>query len=783
MVRGGLESGTFDDPPAPQGAVIMAPESTFTGEESARFTSFAMTALDCGVELRAHAEGREPLTARPVTVVGVVSDYKLDGYVRYVIVKESGSSKEYWIAGSNSTRSIATKSITYTYSTSDLERMQQYGKAHHRFVPRVSVDDQDANPLLREIDKWTDQKDDRAAIPYLIGQLGNADDSVATYAALSLRAFASLINSDGGLRSNAEREIIAALGKAKCRDAEVALEEDLGYIGSEDSVPVLSAYLAVPDLDYQIYWAAVIALGRLPGDVVVDSLLKGLKLKNEWAQAAVVLGLARRATPETQARLEPIFASIIQLPSADRLKRYACLGLSRFEAPSVAALQELIHLLGDTAVRLDVRGYAALALSSCVKALPDDFRARVRTSLEGILREPRSSTTEPEQVWSLEFLAELSMLLELHASAAAFHGQLSGEFTGWQKAYYSAMALYDEAEEAIGNNRPDEATALFREALRRLPSPGPSSPDAEEAVSFRREVIRARFNLQSVITDWREAVDPERIMQVSDSLRDVGQIYRRYTLISSLAKGATQLAERELQYLRDTTNLVGVLSQIARLEAGSRSGASRVEELLARVDSIMDSLRRLSTGFVGGSTTTLRKLVKDLMDRVDAIQAALAHAGTNDIAKIRRTNELLLDIKDKVAQATWPLPARAFPITGLGKGRLTLIIGDLPGAGTDRDPILFPSGGPTILNVLVEILEMAPGGSTTAVLACSAAGEEHSYPIPVPEGPYTTTVRLGDVVSPYTSSKCVFELVFRSRECSQIAYQLTAWLRRKSGMQ
>ncbi|MCG7877179.1 MAG: hypothetical protein N0E42_04335 [Candidatus Thiodiazotropha endolucinida] len=74
----------------------------FTGEESARFTRLAVLAGDAGISLFADVVGREPLTSRLVRIRGTVTNARLDGYMRYIVVEDDGAiNVKYWVGGSN----------------------------------------------------------------------------------------------------------------------------------------------------------------------------------------------------------------------------------------------------------------------------------------------------------------------------------------------------------------------------------------------------------------------------------------------------------------------------------------------------------------------------------------------------------------------------------------------------------------------------------------------------------------------------------------------------------
>ena len=83
------------------------------------------------------------------------------------------------------------------------------------------------------------------------------------------------------------------------------------------------------------------------------------------------------------------------------------------------------------------------------------------------------------------------------------------------------------------------------------------------------------------------------------------------------------------------------------------------------------------------------------------------------------------------------------------------------------------------MNVTAILNEMAPGGSTTAVIRCNAAGVVATEPVPVVESRYQCTFPLPrEALSADITTKAVFSLEFEARDCRQVADERAIYIRK-----
>lgn len=749
---------------------------TFSGEESARFCRFSQALLEANVPAKIVVDGREPMTSRPVSITGAVVDVTLDGYLRYIVVRENGSDVEYWVAGSNATRSIATTQLTFILSEHASGQLLGHAKAAKLYLPYIGGIDSIEARALQKIDEIIRDRSEQGAME-LLKYLDHSDRAVALEAALGLRAFVNVITRSPQLHAAAETAILAGIQKSNERDIRVSLTENLGYIGTQASADILAALVADSFQNDHVRWAAAIALGRLPSAFGAELLIPGLSSQHEWTVAATLLSLARRASASNSQQVEPIFNRFLSLDSSHVLRRYACLGLSRCSSLQASTLEFLRDVLGDPNTPFDVRGYAALALSATLHTVSLDFRGQVQRLLESLALRNIGKQLEPETVWGLEFMAELAMLLELHALSAGIHGQLAHAFSDWRSSYYLSMACYERAEAASRQGAVDEVTNLLEEATRSLPASGTLPADAREAVSFRRDLVLARQSLNSVLIRWGEAIFAEDLRILADELRKVTAVYGRYSRSPRYIEGVKRLSDRELQYIRHTRQLISVIALVVEVDATSREPEAKIPALQSRLINAIEGLRPLDTEFSKSFAGILNEVVSTALKDIAQISDFFAQIDITAADKLRSLRALLVELRSLFQRATWPLPARVCPVYGLGRGTLTVIKEDLLGDGTETKPLLYPPGT-VILNVQAEILEMIPGGTTRASITCEVGGKERIEPLPVVEGPYRASFIIDQELSSAVSLKVSIALRFETRDCSQVAEALVIYLRR-----
>jgi HEAT repeat protein len=703
---------------------------------------------------------------------GFVTGVLLEGYRRHFVLREEAAEIEYWIAGSNSTRSIAAHSVVFELLPDDERELLDYANTSgHMPVPGLVHKQTGIDSVLAALDAAPRQKDE-ATLDFVLSCLENEDEVIITEAVQVLRAFESLINSNGQLQTRTEQRLLKAMRSAP--DAVlIYMAEDLGYIGTEASTPALGTLLSDGSQVDDVRWACAIALGRLPGDQVVDALLDGLTSEHEWTVAAALLGLSRRAVARNQSVLEPVFGWKLSALAPPLIRRYACLGLSRFDELSAAQLDALTEILGDgsDASPLELKGYAALALSSCLRRCPDTVIKQCERLVDELTRSLPRQKIEPETVWALEFLAELATLLELNDASAQCHAVLSTCFSDWRAPYYKALSKYAEAEGLTPYDK-NKAGELFAEALSVLPKVQDTYVDDRATVSFRREIVEARVKMHEVVSRWIDAVDPRHLPGLADELRAVGAVYARYSQPGHLGgQGLKQLSEREREYLNSTRRLVDAMADLVRVDAALRMTHTDIEAIRRKLLDIAEKLRPLKDEFNNNLARSLFRLVDDVLQRIGVLHAALR--SRQDSAEDDQLRSSVLELRSLFSRATWPMPARACPISGLGRGTLRVMKEDVPGDGTADSPYLYLEGTPAILNVITEIAEMAPGGSTKATVICKGPADVTigEQPVPIVEGTFRATFDLGQL-SPRASTLFRLFLVFAASDCTQTAATL-----------
>lgn len=771
MPNGSVNSGNSDK------SVNAIREVRFSGEESARFTRFAKAALQLHIEASIRVSGREPLTSRPVQLEGDVIDATLEGYMRLIVVRERESRIEYWVAGSNSTRSIAAREVIFELTDEQFLRLEQLA-ATGQMVPGIPSPHEPANSLWRRLD-LAPANQDLKTLEFLLNLLPNQNPDVEREAALTIRAYSSFINKGRQLQVETEAQLLRALTEVQDLEAKIAVTEDLGYIGTFRSVQALGGLLADRKEHDQVRWAAAIALGRIPNETVVDALLGGLETHHNWTLAAVLLGLARRSDDQNKSRLEPIFASYLDSASEPLMKRYACLGLSRFDKLDQSTIARLIALLGDNRSPLHIKGYAALAMSSCLRNCDNNILTRLGRIVSALPVDDNEMSKEPipETIWGLEFMAELATLVELDAVAAKFHQLLASAFSGWRADYYEALSLYELGEACVSTGNGEQARNMFTLASKKLGNLVGQTQEETAIISFRRDIVQARLQMQSIITQWLTTVDTTTLRGLATDLRTTMRTYARYAAPAVEILGPKRLSEREKQYIINTRILLNAMSAIVELDADFRSGTNDVRLLSSHIGNVSDSLSILRGKFSEYLAQHLQKLVDSIILEVNMTQRYLTSTSLPEEDKLEAIRSLILNTRSLFEKATWPMPARACPISGLGRGRIFILKEDIPGKGTESSPLVYPYGTQPVLNVLVEIDEMAPGGTTVSKVVCSVSGEEYVQAIHAVEGPSRITFVLPYVLSPVTSISCQVTLRFESRDCHQDAATVQVFLR------
>jgi hypothetical protein len=753
----------------------------FGGEESARFSTFAGALDEQRIEAYVTVKGREPLTSRAIEVEGTAGKGVLNGYQRYFILREKGSEVEYQIAGSNSTRSIASSQVDFALADEDFGELVGHARATGTVVPGCGLEGPWFPQEFVSIDQMMSSKNEANA-RRLLSYLFASDEKVVREAALALRGFASVITQSNSLQADAEGALIGTLCRTPSRDNRVFIVEDLGYVGTTASFEPVSDLLGNANEDADIRWAAAIALGRLPArglpiESLIQGLLNGLNKSGLWTKAAVLLSLSRRANPLSQDVLESCFVDHLSADKEALLWRYACLGLSRFERLKPKSMYMLRDVLLEPHTPADIRGYASMAILATLRGAPDGYRIQLTKLLQTATLKNLGPQVEPETMWGMEFIGDLASLLELHVLSRNVHEILSTRFNDWRAGYHRSISLYEAAEAEVRDGQSERAVDLLQGAAQELPAEGDLPHDARDAIRFRKDLVRARQQLNEIMRKWDEVVLAEDVLELRKELRSIIKIYARYSMSTGKATGVKQLAAHELQYIKNTIQLLNVLMLLLDVDTAARTQGASIEDIGSAVDNALSNLSPLKTKFEEDFAVSLNELVSLSIDNLEALNQYFV-TEQNPSNKRRKLRAILLDLRTSFQRATWPMPARICPVFGLGKGVVRVLKEDLQGEGTEERPFLYPPSSSVILNVQAQIFEMVPGGGTRPVVSCQVSDRVLREDLPIVEGPYSTSFVIREPLSPVVSLRVTVNLHFEARDCNQIVATVSVYLRR-----
>lgn len=751
---------------------------SFQGEESSRFVRFASHVLAHLVPVKTHVVGRDPMTSRLLEFEGHLLEARNEGYLRLIVVQEFGSGITYWVGGSNSTRSINTRKVSFQFDDDSFARLSESCRQVSYFVPGMCDFLGLQDDTWRRLDRAVSQGAE-SDLFFLLQCVGGSDVTVSREAAFALRSCANYITQRRSEQRRTEAQVLNTLSTTHDRDTKVGLVELLGYIATSTSIPTLSALATTTYEHEQVRWAAGIALGRIAGDQVLPPLIQLLKTSTGWTAAGAMLGLARHAESRNQAVLESIFLEYLSGSSDPTLKRYSSLGLSRFSSFSEPTQTALLDCLGNAYERTDVRGFAALALASSLPSITSARREDIRQALASWPTTDSWILHDPEYVWGLEFAAELATLLELNTLGSKLHGELAFYFDDWRASYYEALSKYELSDALCRDGDIESALELLHEAHGLLRPEDASSPSDREAIIFRRDLVRARTIFQEVLGAWKTAMDVDEIANLARALDEPIAIYARYARAQRpSAMGIKRLSEREVDYLQKSHQLIKVLRLVIELDQEGRSPTADQDALQSKALNIKRSLAALSEQFDRHLAEGPRRVADGAISSVERMILAFKVHVNSPVDRVAALVDAADDIRSVFAHGTWPLPARACPVGGLGRGALQILKEDVDGEGSDSDPLVFPADSPAVLNVIVHIQEMAPGVSTSAVVRCAYGGRSDAQIVSAIEGSTRLSFVLPDVLSAVASTVCTLRLMFEARDCVQSAAELVLYLRR-----
>jgi hypothetical protein len=760
------------------------PNYLFSGEESARFARFAQACLAISAIPRAEVSGREPLTSRPISIDGVVVGAKLDGYIRYIVVRDRNSEIEYWVGGSNSTRSIAAKSINISLSESESTLLEEFGSTTPQHVPRIRRIGSEDDDVLWEIENSLHQIDARS-LQFLLNSLTNNNPCITLEAALTLRAFSGFVVESGRRQQQTESSILDAIDNALNWETKAALVEDLGYIATPSAIPKLTALLCANGEHDHVRWAAAIALGRLPEVSPTECLVGGLTSHHEWTRAATLLSCARQVNGDST-KVADLFTAYLGAAHSPLMNRYACLGLSKLSTFSSQAISSLAAVLGDDELPVSVRGYAALAISAGLSSIEVRFVNEIREILGRFARFPAIDSKEPEAIWGIEYLAELASLLEINDVSSSLHSVIAEHFDDWRSDYYTCMKYYERAEASVRRGLGDDAINSYQCAISELKPIIASSnerelpPEARATIEFRLDIVSSRQKIQSLLGIWLASANKADLPYVSKELRPIRDTYRKYSIVGPDIGRDRQLIAREVAYLRNTTDLVEVISALVDLDfdiRGASSLDSELGHLLVSAQQLSETAESLEEKFAANFAQSLTEVIKIVRSSLREIEDGLRSKNIDPPDKLRLARKAMTQIRSSFWRASWPMPARACPVYGLGRASISLRADGISGLGTEQDPYIYPRNSPVVIFVRIQMFEMAPGGSSTVRLIYDFGGQKVVTIVPIVEDQYTCTIHIRELIPSYTAVPLDCALVFSARDCEQQADCRRVYLR------
>lgn len=746
-------------------------EFNFSGEESARFTRFAKCCLDVGIEVKAEILGRDPLTSRPVSISGKITDAELDRYIRYIVVEERNGI-EFWVAGSNSTRSVAAETVRFSIENEDYQTLQGIADSGDVWVPRIRRKKSADDDLLWKIeDSVTSPNSENLEL--LLNSLEHNDPRVRLEAGLTLRAFSEFIRQSQRRQLHAESKIIQVFENITDEDTQCALAENLGYFGLSASVEFLSNLLVEQETKEHVQWAAAIALSRLP-ETNMEHLLSPVdRVDHEWTKVALVLALSRNAEASDRTALEPKFRELLRADKSDLILRYSCLGLSRFEEHHDDTAQELIAILGDDRLGVEVRGYAGLAITSALGSYNDQRVNSIKRILNSVARNRPVDMADPEAIWGVEFLAELASILEINEVSASLNGLLADHFDDWRAGYYTCMKHYELAESAVRRGAGEEAIIQFESALESLAVRKLHDHDlpaeAVATMEFRSDIVESRRDLQIIVGNWMTINRVDDLRKLAEEIQPVYERYRRYASAASIGADR-QLVDRELTYIKNTSNLVAIIEKLINFDYILKSPGTDVVngELIPReLADIIYDLERLKGQFKSGFAQSLHELVEKLLEELNALEDSIDKVARKDLLRLYRS--AMSGVQGAFWSASWPMPGRACPVYGLGRAKFILKTSELEGEGSEQNPLKLPIDSPLVLNASVTVFQMAPGNGTKLKISYGSAPHSKSQIVPIVEGEYTCTLIFSEKLPEHTAIKLDIALEFQARDCTQKA--------------
>lgn len=776
---------------------------TFRGEESDRFSRLALYLLEeFGKNtIKVILEGREPLTSKFVSITGTIANALNEGYRRHVEIHEIDTNTVYWAAGSNATSSIATVEITYILDDSQINQLVRNGSKKHWFIPtlanRLNLDDEwcfvDEAPQVINLNN----------AEKLISLLKpDCDSMLLREIALVLRSYAGFLSHNIRLRLQCEMKLISLIeqlsSKDEYKDATIAIVELMGYVGSVRSVQSLKTMIFTSE-HIHIKWAAITALGRNPDDNVLSILLEATNLfkvtdgetapvtlradvpDREWIEAALLLCISRRigtAEIEKQNKTEKYFVDYFRSNNTV-LHRYACFGLSQLSTLEPKTVDVIIDRLERTNV-ITERGYYTMALLPTFRTNSHQGKNRNNiwtneriNRVQSILASVRLSVgreNEPDEIWGLENLADLSLEIGDNSLATKMHNYLANLFLDWRDSYYRALSLYEKAEKAIEDHKDYFVICrLFHDALNSIESIEDIDDYATSIIEFRRTIISARINLVEILHEWISSTDSTSLERLRVLLRErVINRFKQFTMDDNIEG----VSKRELDCLADSVTLLNIVDEILTLDillVNNAAITDKIKNYIVEIDLNIDRLLELRM-FSKAHSDVLYKLRK----LIDAIKEQL-----DSVKPFEHILRMVHDIIGYFNGCSWTMPAQMCLLNGLGSGTITPVHMANNETGTSDKPFVVRTSS---LNIAIDLSVQLTVSSGTAIqtsVVCDTHNESKIL-YGIVEGSAICTFELPKTMFPLNRIAPVsFHLEFSSNDVVQTSKSFIFYYMRK----
>lgn len=792
-----------------EGRATLLRKISFPGEDSARFTRFAIEAQKhLSSPIHVALEGREPITSRFINVKGKLHGALLDGYRRHVEIIEDETDLLYWAAGTNSTSATATSKLTFYLEQNEYDALCSICNEQQVFIPTMTIE-------AAFDEKWyfvdhANQHINTSTANRLIGLLEETENiDLLGEIALTLRSFADFLSLNLRLQKRCERKVIALLSAVTSEKARIPLVELIGYIGSEDSLPTLKGIMNDALEHAHVIWAAVIALGRISSKDSDNILISKINqtasscevasersqvTDQDWIEAATLLCLARRTNKDLGSQLEPIYAKRLTCTNKI-LRRYACLGVSRLESVQDSTIDLLLTGLESTSSEVEL-GYYAMALvcaynqPTCRALWSFDRISKLTEILSSKLSCFDDDCHEPDRIWGLEFLSELASTLENNELASKFHLNLSYLFEDWRSVYYQALSEYEKGEFSIRKNLDyNDVYDRFASARNLLNSVSIHGEYAESSISFRKDVIEARIALLEILEKWINS-DDKGVLATEVQLRVIS-LYTKYShgsnygrsylnRRSSFEQSAVNktISKRESDCIQNTCDVLGIMKNIMFFHSKilQRGICAEAETSLQSIQQVVKSVYDRSD-----LSHNHRQIIEQLKNQISDMEYVFIG---NDENRVKYTNILNVmdDIINLFKKSAWSMPAHVCLLSGLGRGDINIQDSSLNGKGQESNPYVFLTTSPIVINIVATIKEMVTGGATKACVICKPANTENLKQeklLPIVEGSTTISFIVPqEVVSEYTPTRVDFSLAFVSNDIYQEGTPITVFIKK-----